>query len=481
MLHVKLKYRNDMEQLYLYILLIATLPVIAVLAFALCRCRRRLSRCQEAMVRLINENLEMKKKLPAHECPNFMNRGDITAEEFTEIIHNMLKRLMFLSLFFLVAIYPMKAQEKQDTTYLFRFVADKDMFYSPWNGNGEQLARLLKCVDENRSAIESGQMYLLVTSYGTDGNAGQPATEVAKVRRNRVKSELIMRGKVKETHFVTDRSFDAGYTDENGKSLRNIVIVTLPASADKVAEIAGEEAATKVEAYNKEVSGEAERERIAAEKARVQAGEARMKAEEERIRQEEVRIVAEKNEAERKATEAEHTDAKGTTPKIQKEPEQYHVALRANLLRWATLTPDLGLEWRINSSWSIVANGSWTSWSWNDKDRRYAIWEVIPEVRYYIGEQKAWYVGAMFKTGQFNYKLSGTGKQGDLMGGGITGGYQLRLNKALSMDFNLGLGYLNADYEKYKVIDGVRVRQGKESKNWWGPVSASVTLVWTIF
>ena len=470
-----------MEQLYLYILLIATLPVIAVLAFALCRCRRRLSRCQEAMVRLINENLDMKEKLPAHERPNFMNRGDITPEEFTEIIHNMLKRLMFLSLFFLVAVYPMKAQEKQDTTYLFRFVADKDMFYSPWNGNGEQLARLLKCVDENRSAIESGQMYLLVTSYGTDGNAGQPATEVAKVRRNRVKSELIMRGKVKETHFVTDRSFDAGYTDENGKSLRNIVIVTLPASADKVAEIAGEEAATKVEAYNKEVSGEAERGRIAAEKARVQAGEARMKAEEERIRQEEVRIVAEKNEAERKATEAEHTDAKGTTPKIQKEPEQYHVALRANLLRWATLTPDLGLEWRINSSWSIVANGSWTSWSWNDKDRRYAIWEVIPEVRYYIGEQKAWYVGAMFKTGQFNYKLSGTGKQGDLMGGGITGGYQLRLNKALSMDFNLGLGYLNADYEKYKVIDGVRVRQGKESKNWWGPVSAGVTLVWTIF
>lgn len=105
----------------------------------------------------------------------------------------------------------------------------------------------------------------------------------------------------------------------------------------------------------------------------------------------------------------------------------------------------------------------------------------MPEVRYYIGEKKAGYVGAMFKAGQFNYKLSETGKQGDLIGGGITGGYQLKLNKALSMDFNLGLGYLNADYEKYKVIDGVRVRQGKESKDWWGPVSAGVTLVWTIF
>lgn len=392
-----------------------------------------------------------------------------------------LKPIIVFILILLSCVQPIIAQEKTDTTYLFRFVADKDMFYSPWNGNGEQLARLLKCVGENRSAIESGQMYLLVTSYDTDGNAGQPATEVAKVRRNRVKSELIMRGKVKEAHFVTDKSLSEAWTDAMGNKLRNVVVVTLPASVGKVAEIAGTEAAAKVEAYNDEVSGEAERGRIAAEKARIQAGEARMKAEEERIRQEEARIAGEKAEAERKATEAEHTDAEETTPKIQKEPEQYRLALRANLLRWATLTPELGLEWRINSSWGIVANGSWTSWSWNDKDRRYALWEVMPEVRYYIGEKKAGYVGAMFKAGQFNYKLSETGKQGDLIGGGITGGYQLKLNRALSMDFNLGLGYLNADYEKYKVIDGVRVRQGKESKDWWGPVSTGVTLVWTIF
>ena len=392
-----------------------------------------------------------------------------------------LKPIIVFILMLLSYVQPIIAQEKQDTTYLFRFVANKDMFYSPWNGNGEQLTRLLKCVDENRVAIESGQMYLLVTSYGTDGNAGQPATEVAKVRRNRVKSELIMRGKVKEAHFVTDKSLSEAWTDAMGNKLRNVVVVTLPASVKKVAEIAGTEAAAKVEAYNKEVSGEAERERIAAEKARIQAEEVRMKAEEERIRQEEARIAEEKAEAERKAAEAEHTGAEETTPKIQKEPEQYRLALRANLLRWATLTPDLGLEWRINRSWGIVANGSWTSWSWNDKDRRYALWEVMPEVRYYIGKQKAGYVGAIFKAGQFNYELSGTGKQGDLTGGGITGGYQLKLNKALSMDFNLGLGYLNADYEKYKVIDGVRVRQGKESKNWWGPVSAGVTLVWKIF
>ena len=175
---------------------------------------------------------------------------------------------------------------------------------------------------------------------------------------------------------------------------------------------------------------------------------------------------------------------------------------RANLLRWATLTPDAGLEWRVSPSVGVLVNGSWSSWeswTWRDGNRRYALWEVAPEVRWYLGEKKAWYVGAMFKAGQFNYKFSGTGRQGDLMGGGITAGYQLRLNKALdldfnlglgylkrlnkalALDFNLGLGYLNADYEEYEVINGVRVRRGNETKDWWGPINAGVTLVWKLF
>ena len=184
--------------------------------------------------------------------------------------------------------------------------------------------------------------------------------------------------------------------------------------------------------------------------------------------------------AQQKAEEG-RTNTLADTPSETKITNDYHLSLRANLLRWATLTPDLGLEWRICPSWGIAINGSWTSWSWSDKDRRYALWEVAPEVRYYMGEKNAWYLGAMFKAGQFNYKLSETGKQGDLMGGGITAGYQLRLNKALDLDFNLALGYLNTDYEKYEVIDGVRVRRGNETKDWWGPINAGVTLVWKLF
>lgn len=150
---------------------------------------------------------------------------------------------------------------------------------------------------------------------------------------------------------------------------------------------------------------------------------------------------------------------------------------RANLLRWATLTPDLGIEWRINPQWAILENTSYTSWSWDRTNHRYALWEVAPEVRCYLGEKRNWYVGAMYKVGSFNYNISGSGKQGDIMGGGMTGGYMLSLGKRLSIDFGLGLGYIHAKYEHYKVVDKVRVRQGNGNRNWFGPVSAGITFV----
>lgn len=66
-----------------------------------------------------------------------------------------------------------------------------------------------------------------------------------------------MRGGVKEDHFVTDKVFSESYMTKEGE-LRNVVVVMLPASVEKVAEIAGKEAAARVEAYNRETSGETE-------------------------------------------------------------------------------------------------------------------------------------------------------------------------------------------------------------------------------
>ena len=366
----------------------------------------------------------------------------------------MSRKITFLTLFLwlMTVTFPVIAQQKADTTYTFRFVPQKDMFYVPWNGNDTELARLLECIENNKTTILDGKLPLLVDGYCNSLGSEAEDLATAKIRANRVKSELIIRAEIKEENFITRNHATGG----------DFVTVRLTVPVK-------ETAATDAEA---EARRKAEAERLAAEK---RAEQERL-AEEQR-KAEEARLAAEKVKAEKAAQQNKLTDM----PLETKTPTDYHFSLRANLLRWATLTPDLGVEWRICPSWGIAVNGSWTSWTWSDKDHRYALWEVAPEVRYYMGEKKAWYLGAMFKAGQFNYKLSETGKQGDLMGGGITAGYQLRLNKALDLDFNLGLGYLNADFEKYEVIDGVRVRRGNETKDWWGPINAGVTLVWKLF
>ena len=351
---------------------------------------------------------------------------------------NMSKKFYFFTLFLWLTavIVPVFAQEKADTTYTFRFVPQKDMFYVPWSDNDKELAGLLECVRRNKDSILGGSLPLYVDGWCNSLDSEKENLRVAAIRSNRVKSELIVRGGVKEECFITrNHAADGDFV---------IVRLTVPVA--------------EASAVESEEPRKAEEERLAAEKAE-----------------------ADRLAKEQAARQAEQTQEITATPSESQSSAHYHFALRANLLRWATLTPDLGLEWRVNPSWGILVNGSWTSWTWNDKDRRYALWEVAPEVRYYLGEKKAWYLGAMFKAGQFNYKLSVAGCQGDLLGGGITGGYQLRLSDALSLDFNVAVGCLHADYEKYEVIDGVRVRAGKETKNWWGPANAGVTLVWKLF
>lgn len=344
----------------------------------------------------------------------------------------MSRKITFLTLFLwlMTVTFPVIAQQKADTTCIFRFVPQKDMFYVPWKGNDTELARLLEYIENNKATILDGKLPLLVDGYCKSQGSKAENLATAKIRANRVKSELITRAKIKEENFITHNHATEG----------DFVTVRLTVPLK-------ETAVTDAEA------------------------EARLAAEP---------TVAGRRERQ-KTEAAAQQNTLADTPSETKITTDYHLSLRANLLRWATLTPDLGLEWRICPSWGIAVNGSWTSWSWSDKDRRYALWEVTPEVRYYMGEKKAWYLGAMFKTGQFNYKISETGKQGDLMGGGITAGYQLRLNKALDLDFNLGLGYLNVDFEKYEVIDDVRVRRGNETKDWYGPINAGVTLVWKLF
>ena len=303
------------------------------------------------------------------------------------------------------------------------------MFFSLYEDNRSELVRLFECVEQYKKKIQGGEIPLHVDGYCTSKNSKAANLALAKTRSNRVKSELITRKGLTEDCFVTRNHAEKG----------DFVTVRIVVPKADIKPMTQEQPEEKKEETK------------------------------EFVRQEEP-------QATQQATQPEEI-----LPVIKdKDGKTYTLALRTNLLRWATLTPDIGIEWRINRNWSIQVNGSWTSWSWDDSNRRYALWEVSPEVRYYIGKEKRGYLGAMYHVGQFNYKFSDTGRQGDLMGGGITGGYWLKLNRSLSLDYSLGIGCTHADYDKYTVIDGVRVKRGKENKNYWGVNHAGITLVWKL-
>lgn len=319
-------------------------------------------------------------------------------------------------------------------TVVFRFVSDRDMFY--YEGNGEGLDSLCRMLDP--ALLQTGSV--LVDGYSS-------TKSLSKIRCNRVKSELIVRRGLREEHFTTRNltgAFEGRY---------NVVVVTVPLF--EAEECAEPEAVVAEE--EPEICEEAVPEICEEEPEPV--------AEEPAVCEPEVPVEPEQPEE----------------PAAEPKSRGTHLSLRANLLRWATLTPDAGVEWRVGKGWSVLVNGSYCSWSWNDMKRRYALWEIAPEVRRSLGREQRGYLGVMFKAGSFNYKLSETGREGNLMGGGITGGYVLRLNRALSLDFSVGLGYIHADCDKYEVVNGVRVRRGTADRNWWGPTSAGVSLVWTIF
>ena len=364
---------------------------------------------------------------------------------------------MILAAVLLSWAFPAAGQEARDSVYVFRFVTGEDMFFVPWSGNGAELGRLERCVERHKAAILSGEVPVLVEGRCSSQSSEAENLAMARIRSNRVKSELIVRQGLREGCFVTRNR--AGGGD----------VVTVRIAVRKEEEEVGTAEGEEEEERGETVAGVAvsARDSVPAERGRADVVTDGLTGRADAV-------------TDGSRVEADGEPAVEADASLDGAGEDACFSLRANLLRWATLTPDLGVEWRVNGKWGVVVDGTWTSWSWQDAGRRYTLWEVAPAVHYYIGKSKRAYVGAMFKAGQFNYKLSDTGKQGDLLGGGLGGGYRLALSRALALDFGVGVGCLHADYDKYRVTDGVRVRSGEGSGWYWGVMDVGVRLVWVV-
>lgn len=96
----------------------------------------------------------------------------------------------------------------------FRFVEGKDMFFTPWKGNDENLRRLCEFISLHRESITIGKAPIYVDGYCRNLSRG-------KVMANCVKSELITQTGMREEYFVTKNMVDSY------EGVHNVVVVRI--------------------------------------------------------------------------------------------------------------------------------------------------------------------------------------------------------------------------------------------------------------
>ena len=166
------------------------------------------------------------------------------------------------------------------------------------------------------------------------------------------------------------------------------------------------------------------------------------------------------------------------------------VALKTNVLYWATTTPNMGIEAAVGKKHTLQLFYGLNPWKQSDGDQTsLRHWLLMPEYRYWFCQSfNGWFIGAHLMGGQFNMAginfpfglLSGLENhryEGWYAGGGISVGYQWPLSKHWNVEASLGVGYDYIKYDKFRCGEcGERIKSGHT--NYFGPTKLALSLLY---
>ncbi len=241
-------------------------------------------------------------------------------------------------------------------------------------------------------------------------------------------------------------------------------------AAAKAAETAQEVAEAQAKA------AEAQQARTVAEQARDAAIAAQSEAEAARAAAEAIARNAGYGIDDQKSTEPD------TIAVTAAQEEPFHrFALKSNLIYDALLTPNVELEWLINPTWSVSVEANVAWWKNDPRHKYYQLMMISPEVRYHINPRAPWhglYVGAFAGGGKYDLENKKTGYKGE---GGLAGasvGYMWHVSRCISLEAELGIGYLYTRYKEYVPYDGHYLYQRTKTLNYFGPLKLKFSFVW---
>ena len=167
-------------------------------------------------------------------------------------------------------------------------------------------------------------------------------------------------------------------------------------------------------------------------------------------------------------------------------------AIKTNLLYdFGALTPNLALEFGLGKRSTLNLMVGYNPWnldgSYGD-NKKLVHWLANIEYRWWLCERFNGHFFGIHVLGS-QYNVSGHNipllfkkeyrYEGWAAGAGISYGYHWMWNKRMGMEFNIGLGYAYLEYDRYNC-EKCSEKDGRYSKNYFGPTRAGISLVFMI-
>ena len=367
----------------------------------------------------------------------------------------------------IVSVLPSMAHEKSDTIYTFRFCHVRDMFYVPTFDNDRELNAMLACVDSLQDEIHAGRIVMYVDGYCNSEKTVGKCLAVAKIRSNRVKSELIVRKGVKEEHFITRNHANRGdlvtvrMVINRTESQETIASDTCSRAADIRG--AGEKAADPAVKCDKLIN-EADPENPQTQK------------------HEDICSGSMKSDAPESMPVQDNRSSGFKLP--------FPLALRTNGLYDLMLVPNIGLSAMVTDRLMLGADwmGTWLN---DSKHHYYRIYGGHFDLSWRIGDGGEFegffsghhvgvYASMIYYDIQRGVKHRGFLSDKYNYSAGISYTFSYPLSRHFDLAFSIGLGYMWGKYMRHRPIDDHDVWISTHRQSWFGPTRAGVSLVWML-
>lgn len=180
---------------------------------------------------------------------------------------------------------------------------------------------------------------------------------------------------------------------------------------------------------------------------------------------------------------------RGGYPTATRFTETPRWAVKSNLLWDATASVNLAAEIRLGHKTTLDLPVSFNFWSFgNERKWKHTLYQ--PGIRFWPCEAfNGFFWGVHAHYGSYNIgnlpspPFSGYAEtyrfEGWLAGAGVNAGYHWIFGKRWALEAELGAGYAYLDYKTYRCENCGR-QVGAETKNYFGPTKAAVSLVFMI-